>query len=93
MVFKCIDCMQSYYKKLDEDLPERSENTSDCLMLQEAVHPYEYMESWQRLNETSLPDKKEFYSNLTMEDITYADYKHGKRVSKDFAIKKRGWLS
>ena len=27
------------------------------------------MDSWQRFDETSLPDKKAFYSNLNMEDI------------------------
>lgn len=33
-----------------------------------------------------LPDKKEFYSNLTLEDIRDADYKHVKRVWEDFKI-------
>ena len=36
------------------------------------------MDSWERFNETSLPDKKVFYSNLNMEDITDVDYKHAK---------------
>ena len=31
--------------------------------------------------------KKEFYSNLNMEDITDADYMHAKRVCKDFEIR------
>ena len=31
--------------------------------------------------------KKEFYSSLNMEDITDADYVHGKRVCKGFEIK------
>ena len=44
------------------------------------------MDSWQRFNETSLPDKKEFYSNLTIENITDADKKHAKRVLEDFKI-------
>ena len=39
---------------------------------------YEYMDSWQKFDETSLPDKKVFYSNLNMEDITGVDYRHGK---------------
>ena len=29
---------------------------------------------------TSLPEKKEFYSNLDMEDIKDADYIHAKRI-------------
>ena len=28
------------------------------------------MDSWERFDETSLPDKKAFYSTLNMEDIT-----------------------
>ena len=34
--------------------------------------------------------KKKFYSNLNMKDITDADYKHAKRVCKDFEIKNLG---
>ena len=51
-------------------------------MLIKDVYPYEYLDSWQRFNKTSLPDKKEFYNNLNMEDITDSDYKHAKRVWK-----------
>ena len=35
----------------------------------------------------SLPEKKEFYTNLNMEDITDADYMHAKWVCKGFEIK------
>ena len=28
------------------------------------------MDDWKKINETSLPEKEEFYSNLNMEDIT-----------------------
>ena len=38
------------------------------------------MDSWQRFDETLLPDKEAFYSNLNMEDITDVDYRHGKTV-------------
>ena len=31
------------------------------------------MNDWKKFNETKLPEKKEFYSNLNMEDITDAD--------------------
>ena len=51
-------------------------------MLIKDVYPYEYLDSWQRFNKTSSPDKKEFYNNLNMEDITDSDYKHAKRVWK-----------
>ena len=32
-----------------------------------------------RFDETSLPDKEAFYSNLNMKDITDVDYRHGKK--------------
>ena len=38
------------------------------------------MDSRERFNETSLPDKEAFYSNLNMEDITDVDHRHAKKV-------------
>ena len=38
-------------------------------------------------NETSFPEKDEFYSKLNIEDITDAENMHVKRVCKDFEIK------
>ena len=51
---------------------------------------YECMDNWEKYNETALPEKEEFYSNLNMENITDADYIHVKRVCKDFEIKHLG---
>ena len=48
------------------------------------------MGSWQRFDETSLPDKENFYSNLNMEDITDVDYRHGKTVFEYFINKNVG---
>ena len=38
------------------------------------------MDSWERFDETSFPDKEAFYSNLNMEDITDVYYRLGKTV-------------
>ena len=46
------------------------------------------MTDWEELNETSLPEKEDFYSHLNMEDITDADYVHTKIVCKKFNNKK-----
>ena len=43
------------------------------LLLRKGVYPYEYMDSWERFNETSLPNKKAFYSELYLEDIPGKD--------------------
>ena len=45
------------------------------------------MDDCEKFNETLLPKKEDFYSNLNMEDITDADYAHAKRVCKDFELK------
>ena len=56
-------------------------------LLRKGVYPYEYMESWERFNETSLPDKEAFYSKLNLEGISNIDYAHSQKVWKVFEIK------
>ena len=48
------------------------------------------MDSWERFDETSLPNKKAFYSELNLEDITDKDYEHAQKVWKVFGIKNLG---
>ena len=59
-------------------------NNKLILLLRKGVYLYEYMDDWEKFNETSLPEKENFYSHLNLEDITDADYAHTKRVCKDF---------
>ena len=69
-------------KKINKELIQRFANTYEfcngglnkfILLLRKGAYLYEYMESWQRFDEISLPDKEAFYSNLNMEDITDVD--------------------
>ena len=60
------------------------------LLLRKGVYPYEYMDSWERFDETSLPNKKAFYSELNLEDITDKDYEHAQKVWEVFGIKNFG---
>ena len=61
------------------------------LLLRKGVYPYEYEDSWERINETSLPDKKiAFYSELILEDITDKDYVHAQKVWEISEIKNLG---
>ena len=60
------------------------------LLLRKGVYPYEYMDSWERFNEKLLPSKKDFYSNLNMEDINDIDYRHADNVFKRFKLKNLG---
>ena len=37
------------------------------------------MDSWEKSNEISLPDKEAFYSKLNTEDITDEDFAHSQK--------------
>ena len=58
--------------------------------MRKGVYPYEYIDDWEKFNQTSLHEKEDFYSNLNMEDITDADCAHAKSVCTDFEIKNLG---
>ena len=50
------------------------------LMQRKGVYPYEYMDSWERFEETRLPAKEAFHSKLNMEGISDKDYEHAQQV-------------
>ena len=54
------------------------------MLLRKGVYPLEYMDNWERFNETALPPKKDFYSELTLEDISDKDYNHAQKVFEEY---------
>ena len=54
------------------------------MLLRKGVYPYEYMDSWEKFDENSLPPKKDFYNELILEDISDSDYEHAKKVFKKY---------
>ena len=60
------------------------------MLLRKGVFPYECMDRWEKFDETTLPPKKDFYSNLTWEDISDEDYAHAQKVWDVFQIKNLG---
>ena len=50
------------------------------LLLRKSVYPYEFMDSWEKFNETKLPDKESFNSELNKEGITDDDYAHAQKI-------------
>ena len=81
IALNCSECNSNYEKEFNEDVAKRFENKAFCdkdinkfcLIIRKRLYIYEYIEICQRYNETSMPDKKEFYTNLNMEDITNPD--------------------
>ena len=59
-------------------------------LLGKGAYPYEYMGSWKRFKEESLPHKESFYSELNNEHITDKDYAHAQKVWDTFKIKNLG---
>ena len=98
-IFRCFGCKKNYEKDFIKVLIKRFAITYErcikdlnkfILLLRKGVYPYEYTDNWKRFDETSLPDKEAFYSNLNMEDITDADYRHVNKVFKEFKLKHLG---
>ena len=50
------------------------------LMRRKGVYPYEYVDSWDKFEETELPSKEAFYSKLYMKGISDKDYEHAQKV-------------
>lgn len=67
-------------------------NTIDDLniLTEKGVYPYDYMDSWERFEETQLPPKESFYSKLTDTHISDDDYERANRVWSKFKIKNMG---
>ena len=56
------------------------------LLLRKGVYPYDYVDCLNKIDETSLPPKEEFYSKLTGEGITDEDNQQAHIVWKEFNI-------
>jgi len=50
------------------------------LMQRKGVYPYEYIDSWDKFQETTLPPKEAFYSKLNMRDISDKDHEHARHA-------------
>ncbi|KAL8580027.1 hypothetical protein ACOMHN_061348 [Nucella lapillus] len=50
----------------------------DPSLVRKGVYPYEYMDSWEKFDEESLPPKDVFYSQLKGKNIDDNDYQHAK---------------
>ena len=92
LIFKCFECRISYENDCNKDLTKRFANiykfcdkdtNKTILLLREGVYPYEYMNSWKRFNEISLPKRELFYSSLNLENITEVDYSMQKKNRKN----------
>ena len=52
------------------------------LLLRKGIYPYEYMDSWERFDENTIPPKEAFYSKWNLKNLTDKDYEHVKKYGK-----------
>ena len=99
LILKCFNCKSYCENDFNKELIKRFASTCEfcnknlnkfVLLLRKGLFPYEYMDNWERFNETSLLNKESFYSNLNMENIEDIDYRHGNNVFKRFKLKNLG---
>ena len=82
--YKCQKCSDKSYKSINRLIKKFPDIYKFCnddldkfiLLLRTGIYPYEYMDSWERFNGKSLPDKESFCSVLNNEGITDEDYEH-----------------
>lgn len=63
------------------------------LATRKGVYPYDYTDSWRKLDEAALPPKESFYSTLTEENIKDEEYRHAEKVWRHFDCKALGEYS
>ena len=62
------------------------------LLTRKGIYPYEYMDSWAKMQETSLPSKEQYFSKLTGKSISDKDYEFAQKIWKAFKLKNLGQL-
>ena len=90
--------MSSSLSNLVNNLPaEAFKNTGQVfqgeqlsLMTKKGVYPYDYMNSFEKFEDSRLPKKEDFFSIMNNEHITDEEYKHAQNVWKTFNLKTMG---
>ena len=98
LIYKCKECKGEWKRptnKLIENFPSIHQfcngNLNKFVMfLRKGVYPDEYMDSWEKFDQTTLPPKEAFYSNLNLEIISDKNYAHVQKVWDVFEINNLG---
>ena len=64
----------AYFKKDWKNI----DNEAFELLIRKGVYPYEYMDCWDKMKQTILPSKEDYYSKLSGKGISEKDYDFAK---------------
>ena len=86
--YRCKECNETSAKSVYDLIEKFPRTYKFCngnlnkfvLLLKKGAYLYEYMDSWERFNETSLPPKKYSFSEVNLEDISDKDYLHAQKL-------------
>ena len=56
----------------------------NLLIKRKGVFPYDWTNSWDKFERTSLPRRKDFYSILNQQNISKTDYEHAQKIWQKF---------
>ena len=62
------------------------------MLTRKGVYPYSYMDSWDKFEETTLPPREKFYSDLTKSHISDDEFKFIHELWDTFGLKNLGEL-
>ena len=86
--YKCKQCNETSAKSVNDLIKKFPRMYKFCngnldkfvSLLRKGAYPYEYMDRWERFNETLLPPKNSFYSELNLEDVSDKNYLHAQKA-------------
>ena len=58
----------------------------NLLIKRKGVFPYDWTNSWDKFERTSLPRRKDFYSILNQQNISKTDYEHAQKIWQRFGM-------
>lgn len=92
-----LDKLASYLpsdkKKILRTVFNNMDDNKRKLLERKGVFPYDYVDSWEKLNENRLPTIDQFYSKLTETEISKSDYEFAQEIWEKFDIKTLGEYS
>ena len=73
------------FKHTDQVITSRYANANVELVKRKGIFCYDFLDSFERLAETALPSREQFFSKLSNAECKLEDYEHAQRVWNEFS--------